>query len=76
MNRKKYCDDLFQHSTQMLWFVKRLTISVDRLKSDGLSPPEVAKMNEYAWKISLLYEQLRRIKEYDTPLALRAFARV
>ena len=54
----------------------RLIMYSERLKKIGLPSGEISRIRQYERFISLTVEQLRLIKMYRTPQALRSFARI
>lgn len=56
--------------------VTRLILYSERLKKIGLPSGEVSRMRQYERFISNNIEQLRMVKMYRTPQALRSFARI
>jgi hypothetical protein len=54
----------------------RLILYSERLKKIGLPSGEVSRIRQYERYLSDMLEQLRIIKLYRTPQALRSFARV
>jgi hypothetical protein len=54
----------------------RLIVHSERLKEIGLPSGEISRVRQYERFISANIEQLRMVKMYRTPLALRSFARI
>ena len=51
-------------------------MATNYLKTKGLSGSEAHRLDQYISKISIAMETLAFIKEYRTPSAFRAFARI
>lgn len=56
--------------------ISRLMLYSERLKKIGLPAGEVSRIRQYERFLSNNIEQLRMVKLYRTPLALRSFARI
>lgn len=56
--------------------ITRLTMYSERLKTNGLSPSEVSRIRQYERALSDSVEQLRMVKMYRTPQALRSLSRL
>ena len=56
--------------------ISRLTIMVEQLKSEGLAATEGTRIRQWERYMVRSIEELRAIKTYRTPLALRAFANI
>jgi hypothetical protein len=56
--------------------VSRLTIMVEQLKAEGLAATECTRIRQFERYMVRSIEELRAIKTYRTPLALRAFANI
>ena len=56
--------------------VTRLTMMVERLRAEGLAATECSRIRQWERFIVRSIEELRAIKTYRTPLALRAFANI
>jgi len=54
----------------------RLSLYAERLKKAGLPSGEVSRIRQYERFLSDMLEQLRMVKMYRTPQALRSFARI
>ena len=54
----------------------RLVLATEALKVAGLPSGECSRMSQYVQKLVEQWEYVRAIKEYRTPNAMRAFARV
>ena len=54
----------------------RLSVAVEALKARGLPASEASRMNQYMLFANMFSERLRNAKNYRTPQALRAFARL
>jgi len=54
----------------------RMVRMVQHLKSRGLAPGEAHRLDQYLCKAGVSFEKLCALKEYRTPQAFRAFARV
>ena len=54
----------------------RLVVANEALKAAGLPSGECSRMSQYIQKLLEQWEYVRAIKEYRTPNAMRAFARV
>lgn len=56
--------------------VTRLTMMVEQLRAEGLAATECSRIRQWERFIVRSIEELRAIKSYRTPLALRAFANI
>ncbi|KAJ9463363.1 hypothetical protein DIPPA_08797 [Diplonema papillatum] len=56
--------------------IMRLHGATETLKSAGLPPNEASRINQYVYFVTRTWEQLRAVKEYRTPMAMRAFSRI
>lgn len=54
----------------------QLSMAVEKLKAHGMPGNEATRLNQYLQLTLIQFEQLKYIKNYHTPHALRAFARV
>jgi hypothetical protein len=63
-------------SSRLLWLVKRLSTTIDTLRSDGMAAPRASTLNENAWRIIQYFGALKRVKTYSTPFAMRSFSRI
>ena len=56
--------------------VTRLTMMVEQLRAEGLAATECSRIRQWERFVVRSIEELRAIKTYRTPLALRAFANI
>jgi hypothetical protein len=56
--------------------IVKLSILTEKLKTLGLSPAEISRLRQYERFIGEAIENLRMIKMYRTPQALRSFGRI
>jgi hypothetical protein len=57
-------------------FIFRMQRLVQKMKTKGLSGGEAHRLDQYISKIGISFGRLSLLKEYRTPMAFRAFARV
>ncbi|KAJ9463362.1 hypothetical protein DIPPA_08802 [Diplonema papillatum] len=56
--------------------ILRLHGATEVLKAAGLPANEASRINQYVYFVSREWENLRAVKEYRTPMAMRSFTRV
>lgn len=56
--------------------MSRLTVMVEQLRAEGLAATECSRIRQWERFLVRSIEELRAIKTYRTPLALRAFANI
>jgi hypothetical protein len=61
---------------RMMHTIKRLAMAVELLKYHGLPANEASRVNQYSHMIQTNVNNLLQLKDYRTPLRVRAFVRV
>ena len=65
-----------EHSQEVDRCIARMQRMVQNLKMLGLPGGEAHRLDQYISKVSIAFDHLSYLKEYRTPQAFRAFARV
>jgi len=65
-----------QHGWRLERALTRLVLATERLKAHGFPSGEASRLHQYAQKLQVEWQLVRSVKEYQTPHAMRSFARV
>ena len=54
----------------------RISVSIEVLRAEGVSPTEISRMNQYLSKMMIDFEKMNNILVYRTPASLRAYSTI
>jgi len=67
---------MHEHRLSVVYTIQRMQRLIQDLKIHGLPGGEAHRLDQYISKMSIAFEMLSYLKEYRTPQAFRAFARM
>ena len=65
-----------RHSWRLERALLRLVLATEQLKAHGFPSGEASRLHQYTQKLQVEWQVVRSVKEYQTPHAMRSFARI